>query len=186
MSVDYSKLPDHIDDVPDHLDTTEKPVDPYNVITRDEVSPLDSLRQAINKRNAETVRYAVPDNVLQGDWSLEFSTRISTAELNGWRKRAQGKRKDDVDAGRLNALVLAHKNVAMYQGGKKVTDDDGDAVTLTSQEILDLTDTRTAVDAILTLLGDGYVSSLGDEIITAAGFGQDVPEDPTGGSSSRG
>lgn len=184
MSVDYSKLPDHIDDVPDHLDTEQ--VDPYNVVTREDSSPLDALRQAINKRNAETVRYAVPDNVLPGDWSLEFSTRISTAELSGWRKRAQGKKKDDLDAGRLNALVLAHKNVAMYQQGKQVTDEDGDPMVLTSQDILDLTDTRTAVDAILALLGDGYVSSLGDEIVTAAGFGQEVAEDPTGGSSSRG
>ncbi|MCQ9384451.1 hypothetical protein [Brevibacterium moorei] len=141
-------------------------------------SALSRLKRAVESKTTNTVTYDVPDDVLEGvNLALEFNANISTAELETWQKRSRRKgsrQKEDVDSGKVAALALVEKSVAVYMGGKKLTDGDGDAVTLRSEEMMSLTGVTNAADGVRALLGDGLATSFSDALVQAAGYGSEV------------
>lgn len=185
--VDYSKLDDYsdteTDETPDNIfgDSEGTGVD-----TVSDSSALDKLRKAIEEREKSTATYPVPEGRFPGagDVAFEFSTQITTNELNRYQKAAKAKKRgNDVDAGKASALILAAKSVGIYINGKKLVDEDGDALTLRSEEIMSLTSSNNAADGVRGLLGDGTTTSMSDSLVGDAGYGDEY--DSTGNPTSR-
>lgn len=156
-------------------------------------SMLDQLRASIETKNKQTVVYNLPADLmpgLPGDLDMEFSSRITNQELERWRNRSRAKgakSRDDIDARKFAGLVLAEKNVAMKIGDKTLVDNDGDNITVRSDDILTMTETTTAADAVCVLLGDGTAASWADQLVQDAGYGGDVmTKNPTQTSSHNG
>lgn len=191
--MDYSKLEEHNDtdaaEADGHLldDDVRDDHDGLSVDTVSDLSALDKLRKAVERKERVTSVYPVPEGTfpeLGSSLEFEFSTQITTNELNRYQAASRPKgRKSDVDAGKASALVLAEKSVAIYIDGKKLVDDEGEAMTLRSQEILDLTGSRTAADGVRRLLGDGTTTSMSDSLVEDAGFGDSFSS--TGNPTSR-
>lgn len=185
--VDLSKLDDYSDT--DELSDSIYGDDSVGtgVVTISETSILDKLKASIEEAEKDTVNYPVPEGrfpKLGASVELEFSKNITTQELNRFQKAAKAKRRgDEVDAGKASALILAAKSVAVWIGGKQLVDDDGEPITLRSEEMLSITGSHTAADGVRRLLGDGGTTSMSDSLIGDAGFGDSV--DDAGNPTSR-
>lgn len=188
--VDYSKLEQHNETDPDDnlYDVgTEERRDGTEVDTVSDLSVLQKLKKSVEQKEKDTAVYPVPEGAFAGFTDLvelEFSTQITTNELNRYQKLAKGKRRnDEVDAGKAAALVLAEKSVGIYINGKKLVDEDNEDMTLRSDEILGLTESRTAADGVRRLLGDGVTTSMSDSLVGDAGYGDTFSS--TGNPTSR-
>lgn len=188
--VDYSKLEEHNEtDVDGNLFDTEgeERRDGTEVDTVSDMSVLQKLKKSVERKEKDTAVYPVPEGAF-ADFTdqveLEFSTQITTNELNRYQKLAKGKRRnDEVDAGKAAALVLAEKSVGIFINGKKLVDEDGEDMTLRSEEIMELTGSRTAADGVRRLLGDGVTTSMSDSLVGDAGYGDTFSS--TGNPTSR-
>lgn len=185
--VDFKKLEEHnetdfADDGPgDILPEQNVSRSGTEVGTVSSETALAKLKRAVEEKEQSTVTYEVPEDrlpTLGTSLSLEFSTQITTHELERWRNQSKGKnrRRDDVDGGKVAGLMLATKSVSIMLGGQKLVDDDGEPIRLTSDEILELTGARSASDAVRKLLGDGIATSLSDSLAAAAGYGDDFED----------
>lgn len=188
--MDYSKLEDYNESDSDGNlveGDSQDERDGLEIDTISDLSVLQKLKRSVERKEKATAVYPVPEGQF-ADFTetveLEFSTQITTNELNRFQKLARGKKRgDDVDAGKASALVLAEKSIAIYINGKQLVDEDGDAMTLRSEGIMSLTGARTAADGVRGLLGDGVTTSMSDSLVSDAGYGDTF--DSTGNPTSR-
>lgn len=160
----------------DYSPTVSEPQDGTEVGTIAASSVLDELRKSTERALKDVTSFPVPEGTFPdfpGVMYLEFSTNISTHELSHWQKQSRGRgrrRADDIDAGKASALVLVNKSTRILLDGKALVDDDGEPLTLRSEEILGLTGSHNAVDGVRRLLRDGVVTSMADALTAEAGY----------------
>jgi hypothetical protein len=89
-----------------------------------------------------------------------------------WQRNAQGKKKraEDLNSLQLASQALIESNVAIFRNDAKVVDKDGDAMTLSSTEWVDIWGGPSLV-AIRTFMGDGLCMSMGLAVLREAGYG---------------
>lgn len=108
-------------------------------------------------------------------YAVRFSTDLSQADLDAFRKKARDKRRQDgIASERFASLILASKAVAIVRGGREVTSD-GEPVTFRSRELLQILHAASATDAVAKLYGaDAAVDATARSLLSEAGWGDDV------------
>ena len=150
-------------------------------------SLLDELLGLANDEVTNVVSFPVAFR--PGGWVLEFDAVIAEHEIKRYRKASLGTKKrrdpEDADMSVGNAMVLIEKNTGIFKtidGVKtKVTDGEGDPLLLGSDEVLTAFGKgANAHVAVRKFLGDAETNALGQAVLKAAGWGEDLePLDPT-------
>jgi hypothetical protein len=127
-----------------------------------------------------------PVKYRKGGWVLEFDCIISEADIKRYRKGALNGRKklEDADRSVGSAMILIEKNTGIYKqddGDLKQVEVDGEPVLLGSTEFLSAFGKGSnAHVAIRKFLGDAETNTIGDAVLKAAGWSEDLePLDPT-------
>ncbi len=122
-----------------------------------------------------------------------FIAVVELDEIKRYKRAAMGNRSpkkatpDDMDMLVANGMVLIEKNIGIYRGGTDEADQvfttEKEPLTFRSQEFLDIYPDRLhAVDALKKFLGDAQLTTMGEALYEAAGYGEDLaPVDPTDG-----
>lgn len=132
-------------------------------------SLLDEIRQDAKKSLERKVTYEV---TTREGYKLTFDVNIEKDDVERWQRNAQGKKKrvEDVNTLQLASQALIESNVAIFRNDAKVTDEEGDALTLRSTEWVDIWG-GPALLAIRTFMGDGLCMSMGLAVLREAGYG---------------
>lgn len=143
---------------------------------------LDQLRAEIAKKvERPPIRMEVPE---RPSMSLRFSPNIKQEQLNIWRKRAGDGTKKGMNTTHFSTLVISNTNIGIYLNDELVHDDNGNPVRLSSETILQMTNTSRVADAIRSIYGvDPHIDATALKILEYAGYGDDVDEEenPTEG-----
>lgn len=153
--------------------------------------PGDSLLDQLLGMAEDTVSNieSFPVTYRPGGWILEFNAVIEEHEIKRYRKASLGQKKrrdpEDADMSVGNAMVLIEKNTAIYKTidgkRKQVLDPDGDPLLLGHEKFLNAFGKgANAHIAVRKFLGDAETNALGQAVLKAAGWGEDLePLDPT-------
>ena len=152
-----------------------------------DTSPLEALRAALLEEvRRPEVTYEVPS---RPGVAVTFDTNITVEEMDAWRGRAKkaGKagRAGMLDPIKLACIVVANKATGILMNGKRVNDDEGDALLFYSVELQRMVGSPEGDSpaAIRRLYGvDGHLIAVADSIVEDAGYGEDVDSaapDPT-------
>lgn len=150
-------------------------------------SLLDEFREAATAEISNIVYFPIEHR--KGDWVAQFDAVIGQPDIKKYRRQAMGKKTkaEDMDTLIANGMALIEKNTGLYKGGtnvqNRVLDADGDPLTFRSDEFLDLyPDCGNAVECLARFLGDAQLTTMGEALFRAAGYGKDLePVDPTNG-----
>jgi hypothetical protein len=122
-----------------------------------------------------------------GGWVLEFDAVVAEHEIKRYRKASMGAKKkpEDADMSVGNAMVLIEKNTGIFKriNGelKQINTADGSPLLMNSDEFLNAFGKgANAHVAVRKFLGDAETNALGQAVLKAAGWGEDLePLDPT-------
>lgn len=148
-----------------------------------EKTPFDYLKEEAAK---EIERFVTYENTERPGWFMKFNAVIDGEEIKRYQKAAQGRKKrpEDADMIRGNVVMLAEKNTALMRGTATLTDSDGDDLTFTSEDFVDLfaDESGTIESALKKFLGDAQIMKLGGAVLREGGYEDDLqPVDPTNG-----
>jgi len=171
-------------------DVAEQYVEPQKVSLSDVGGSDDLLKMLEADARAELDNEVKLRVANRPGWVLGFSTLIAQAQIKSWEQRSsRGKGKArNTDAVRQSLLMLVEQSAGVYREQPdgslaQVTDSDGDPLTLTSFDWLDIypEHKRNSVDVLRHFVGDSGALSLGAALINASGWGDaaDEVEDPT-------
>lgn len=120
-----------------------------------------------------------------------FVSVVDYDDIKRYRKAARGtsKKDDEMDMTIANGMVLIEKNIGLFRGG---TDPEhqvmakGEPLTFGSRAFrTTYPDAPHAVAALRKFLGDAQLTTMGESLYKAAGYGADLePVDPTDGSQN--
>lgn len=140
-------------------------------------NPLDALREAIQAEVAK------PDITLQiitrEGMSIRFGTNIDMdTDIARWRRSSQDKTQpDNFNLLKFSQLVIANCTLAVALNGEEPSDEAGQPITFTSSLMLEWTNVKRPLDAVRTLYGsDGHIIATAQEIMEAAGYGDEMRE----------
>jgi hypothetical protein len=128
-----------------------------------------------------------PVKFRKGGYVLEFDCIIGEPEIKRYRAASMGKRKklEDADRSVGSAMILIEKNTGIYKqiDGelKKVLTPEGDELLLGHEKFLSAFGKgQLAQFAVRKFLGDAETNTIGDAVLKAAGWTEDLePLDPT-------
>lgn len=170
------------------------PVAQVQAGARRKLSPLDEMVQDINETDlSEKKVWDIPE---RPNWQVEFNCYISSDEFKQFQRQASGAKNrkarrsgsgtGDIDQFELAAIMIQEKSTAILYKGEKIADQDGDDMTLRSNEFVEFMqgtkaggDVQTSAHAIEAFLTAGYMLQVGESIAAEAGFaGQAEPVNP--------
>jgi hypothetical protein len=128
-----------------------------------------------------------PVTFRKGGWVLEFNCIISEADIKRYRKGSLNGRKklEDADRSVGSAMILFEKNTGIYKriDGelKQILTGSGDELVFNTSEFQNAFGKGQAAHvAVRKFLGDAETNTLGDAVLKAAGWSEDLePLDPT-------
>lgn len=145
--------------------------------------PLAALREVIT---AAVVKDDLTLQVItRPGLSIRFSTNMDLDTIQQWRRRCHDKSQpDNFNLLKFACMVIANQATAFALNGVE-PDIDGNPINFRNGPVFEWTNTKRAVDAVKALYdNDGHVVATAQEIMEAAGFGDemvegDVEESPT-------
>lgn len=150
-------------------------------------SLLDSLLGLADDEITNVVYFPVTSR--EGDFVLGFDAVIGEPAIKRFRKASQGskKRVEDADMSVGNAMAMIETNTGIYKKvdgvRAQIFGTDGSPLLLNSDEFLNTFGPRqNAHAAVRKFLGDAETNTIGQAVLKAAGWGEDLePLDPTEG-----
>lgn len=146
------------------------------------LSILDKLKAEISKEvTRPEIEIPVPE---RAGVSVRFSPNITSEQLKSWRRNSTNRKTDELDSIKFSCYVVGQTVTGIYFSGEIVEDDNGNAITFASPDMLEMTNTTKPLpDAIRAFYGvDPHLEAVALKILDYAGYGDDVDtEDPTQG-----
>lgn len=159
----------------DPLETVaEADLDPVSILDpSNAASDLETLRADMAKEILEEVALPVPS---RPGYEAVHVADISGELINDLRRRAKDRKQEGgVDPIRLVSNLLVATNVAIRKDGRRLVDDDGEALTYRSAEFLEIMGETSAARAVRKFyLRDGELTSAANALMTAAGWGESL------------
>lgn len=141
------------------------------------LSDLAAIAEDVREKVAEPTRLRHPGNPA---YVLEFRSHVETSEAVSCEKRTKNHKAPVRDR---NALLLAITNTGITKDGGYVENSKGNRVTFRDPEFQAAFKASTALDCAVQFLraNDGWIISMSDAVMTAAGYGTEVEVvgDPT-------
>lgn len=138
--------------------------------------PLAALRETI------TAAVSKPDVVLEvltrPGMAIRFSTNLDLDVIQQWRRRSHDKSQpDNFNLLKFAQLVIANQSEAFSLNGQEPTGQDGQPISFRSNEVLEWTGTKRALDAVRAIYdNDAHIVATAQEVMEAAGFGDEMQE----------
>jgi hypothetical protein len=161
------------------------PVRPVEVPVDVDLGPgstdLDDLREELAESVVrEPVVLPVPH---RGGWEAVFATRVDHELLAKWRRASKSaNHPDGFDELQMAERLLANQNVGLIRNGEELLDQ-GAPLTFRSPRFLELISEGRPMVAVRKFFdNDGHVISAANEVLRAAGYGEDLASagsDPT-------
>lgn len=181
---DYNGV-DDLDIVPANAEELGYAPTPAAPATGD--SLLDGLLSLAKTEISNPVSFPVTSR--PGNFVLTFDAVIGEPAIKRYRKASLGEKRnrkpEDADMSVGNAMAMLETNTGIYQVvdgvRKQIMDTDGDPLLLNSEQFLAAFGPRqNAHVAVRKFLGDAETNTVGQAVLKAAGWGEDLePLDPT-------
>jgi len=147
----------------------------------DGVSVLSQLKEIVNKKvKRDEVFIEIPE---RNGVKILVSPNITQQQLKSWQRTAGADTKNGIDATKFACLVIANTTTGIYLNNKEAFDDNGNSIGFASPEMLEMTNTSRAVEAVIAFFGlDPHVEASALAILDASGYGdtiEAIKENPT-------
>lgn len=168
------------------VDLTRPPTSPLEadeVIAPGKHTPaLDSLVGELTAELAAEKTFPVPG---RPGYAVTFDVDVDHTMLGLWRKAARDKDQPDAfDELKFACTIVAAQCIRIIRNGAPL-ELDGVEVTFRDRAFFTLLGTQSANSAVRKLYGrDAHIIATSTAILSAAGYGSDVDEDPTPASSN--
>ena len=145
------------------------------------ISVLSQLKEIVNKKvKRDDVFIEVPE---RNGVKILISPNITQQQLKAWQRTAGAETKNGIDATKFACLVVANTTIGMYVNGREALDEGGNPIGFASAEMLEMTGTGRAIEAVVAFFGlDPHVEAAALAILDAAGYGdtiETIKENPT-------